>query len=657
MADEVVCILDAGAQYGKLIDRCVRELLVATELLPLSTSAEEIRERNYKAIIISGGPSSVYAADAPYFDSGVLALGIPVLGICYGMQLINKVCGGGVERLKEREDGQQPIIVDPSAALFQSLPPHQLVLLTHGDAIKDVAPGFTATAHAGDVIVGMEDRTRELHAVQFHPEVDLSLHGKDMLHNFLYTVAHCTGGFNMEDREARAIREIVETVGDKNVLVLVSGGVDSSVCAALLNKALSASRVIALHVDNGFMRLDESRIVEESLQRLGLPLKVIDASSTFYSATTAITGKDKCTYTTQRLKEVVAPEEKRKIIGDTFIKVSEQVMSELNIDPERVFLAQGTLRPDLIESASHLASSGASAIKTHHNDTALVRELRAKGRVIEPLRDYHKDEVRALGRSLGLPEDLVSRQPFPGPGLAIRVLCAEEAFITPEFEKTQAILRSLVVKELFVPDFQGVMYNFGHSYEKVEGFHVALMPIRSVGVQGDGRTYSYVCAITCEEGKRNWDSLLMLAKIIPRICHNVNRVVYMWGKPLDGPLRHITPTHLVPEVLDQLRKADAIVNKSLLENNLIKKISQVPVILCPIDPDYVGEEGSFGVRRSVAIRTFLTSDFMTGVPATPGADIPETILDGMASEILKVDGISRVMFDLTAKPPGTTEWE
>lgn len=369
------------------------------------------------------------------------------------------------------------------------------------------------------------------------------------------------------------------------------------------------------------MRKNESMLVEKSLAVLGLNLRVIDAQQTFFNATTQIDGKQ-----TKKLSETTNPEEKRKIIGDTFITVAEKAIRDLGLSADQVILAQGTLRPDLIESASASASKSADTIKTHHNDTFLVRQLREQGKVIEPLSEYHKDEVRAVGAELGLPEALIWRQPFPGPGLAIRVLCAEEAYVAADFEETQKKLQQFAAKD----------------------FSLQLLPIQTVGVQGDGRTYSYLVGIT---GEQDWSRLLQLAREIPKSLHNVNRVAYFFGETFEKFQPSITQTHLNQESLNQLRAADAIVNELLLKHNLIQSISQVPVISFPVD---------FGVKgnRCIGIRTFITNDFMTGVPALPGKEMPETVLQEMVDRILtEVPGISRVCYDLTSKPPGTTEWE
>lgn len=370
------------------------------------------------------------------------------------------------------------------------------------------------------------------------------------------------------------------------------------------------------------------------------------------------------------LCQVTAPEEKRKIIGDTFINISKDLISQLDLNPDDVFLGQGTLRPDLIESASHLASNSADAIKTHHNDTELVRLLRAKGRVIEPLKDFHKDEVRILGRELGLPDSIVSRHPFPGPGLAIRVICAQEPYMEKDFNETSVLVKVIVsyaaslerqhpligrIQKATSEDEQQFLVKVGEQYKLT----CTLLPIRSVGVQGDCRTYSYVVALSSNDEPTNWHDLARLAKTIPRICHNVNRVCWVFGKQVQYPVNEITPTTLTPQVLSILREADARAQKILHESNYSSKVSQMPVILIPIhfDRDTVLRQPQPSCQYSIVLRTFVTEDFMTGVPVTINDQIPLDVFHLMEASIKEVPAISRVLYDLTPKPPGTTEWE
>lgn len=651
-AGEYVAILDAGSQYGKVIDRKVRELHVETVILPLDTSVEPLRsDAKLKGVIISGGPCSVNDATALRYDKALFTMGKPVLGICYGMQMLTETFGGAVQRGKVREDGQDVIETDTTSPIFAGLQPKEAVLLTHGDSITSAGPEMKVIARSSaNIIAGVQHLSLPLFGVQFHPEVELTVSGKSMLYNFLHFCG-CAFNFTMEDREAVALRLIRErTAAGQKVLCLASGGVDSTVCAVLLLKALGPERVVCIHIDHGFMRLHESAQVVEALQAAGVRLHLVKAQEDFAQATTEMRAKGgHPAYTTKRLCETTDPEEKRNIIGNTFMTVCDRVVKELQLDVDHLLLAQGTLRPDLIESGSKYASANADAIKTHHNDTAVVRQLRDAGRIIEPLCDYHKDEVRELGVRLGIPRHLVERQPFPGPGLAIRTLCTDGTpFRNAAFPETEA-----TVKHVCRGDGEGDCSAAAAALTRTAGLTACVLPVRTVGVQGDGRTYAYAAAVSMQTFPTadQWQTLMQLAKAIPRTAHAVNRVVFLFGAPEPVSPHEVTPTYLATDVLDKLRLADDAVNAILMKHELVRTLSQVPIVLVPVGFD---KKGGY----SVVVRTFLTNDFMTGVPATPGSEyMPLSVLEEIVAAVQKMDFVGRVMYDLTAKPPGTTEWE
>lgn len=495
---EVVAVLDFGGQYNQLIARRIRELGVLSELLPYTVTARELKEKQVKGIVFSGGPKSVFAVDAPDVDPEIFNLGVPILGICYGMQLMAKTFQAEVARGQVREYGRTTLEVAPGhSLLFANQPEKQTVWMSHSDVVTDVPSGFVCDAKTpSGVIAAMSAPDRQLYAVQHHPEVKHSEYGQDLLKNFLFSVCECKGDWNMASFVDEAVASIRNQVGDAKVLVALSGGVDSSVAAALVHRAIG-SQLTAMFVDHGLLREGESDAVMSTLgQQLGIDVVRIDARERFLG----------------KLAGVTEPERKRKIIGEEFIRAFEAESNRLGPFD---FLVQGTLYTDIVESGTATAAT----IKSHHNVGGLPEDIDFQ--IIEPLNTLFKDEVRVLGETLGLPASLVWRQPFPGPGLAIRILGEVTEEKLHLVRRSDAILREEIA-------------NAGLERDVWQYFTV-LTGVHSVGVMGDERTYAETLAlraVVSQEGMTaDWARLPydVLERISTRIVNEVdgiNRIVY-----------------------------------------------------------------------------------------------------------------------------------
>ncbi|WP_347552628.1 glutamine-hydrolyzing GMP synthase [Pseudalkalibacillus hwajinpoensis] len=494
---ESIIVLDFGGQYNQLIARRIRDLGVFSELHPNTITAEEVKKINPKGIIFSGGPNSVYGEDAPRCDEEIFELGIPVLGICYGMQLMTHHFGGGVEAAKHREYGKALLKVVHQSPLYEGLPEEQSVWMSHGDLVTAPPEGFeVAATNPSCPVAAMSDSSRHLYGVQFHPEVRHTEHGNELLKNFVYKVCECEGNWSMENFIDEQIDTIREAVGNKKVLCALSGGVDSSVVAALIHRAIG-DQLTCMFVDHGLLRKDEADSVMKTFgDGFEMNLIKIDAADRFLT----------------KLKGVTDPEKKRKIIGNEFIYVFEEESEKLE---DMSFLAQGTLYTDIVESGTATAQT----IKSHHNVGGLPEDMKLD--LIEPLNMLFKDEVRIVGTELGLPDEIVWRQPFPGPGLGIRVIGEVTEEKLKVVRESDAILREEIKKA-------------GLDRE-IWQYFTALPDFRSVGVMGDARTYDYtigVRAVTSIDGMTSdWARIpfeileIISTRIVNEVDH-VNRVVY-----------------------------------------------------------------------------------------------------------------------------------
>jgi len=603
---DTIAIIDFGGQYAHLIATKVRRQGVFAEILQPEDPIEAFR--GYKGIIISGSPSLASHGEDADYNKDIYDLDIPILGFCFGHQEIAQHYGGKVIH-GGREWGYSELQTQQSHPLFSGLSSRETVWMSHFDSVAEIGPEFqeigvtlTPDGEAEHRYAAIASDTLQRYGFQFHPEVDSTENGHKMIANFLYEICGCTSSWSMDGFIEQKEAEIRKQVAGKSVFLLASGGVDSTVAAVLIGRAIGPDRLHLLHVDNGLMRKQESSNVLKLFEKLGLGtnLHFVDASERFLSA----------------LSGIVDPEAKRRIIGDTFIEVFEDQAEKIGI--EEHLLGQGTIYPDTIESGG---TKRADTIKTHHNRVPAIEKMIGQGKVIEPLVELYKTEVRELGELLGIPREALDRHPFPGPGLGVRLLCSSGDASTIDLPSIQTSVSEISTQL---------------------GVSGMVLPIKSVGVKADLRAYEYPVLVS---GYLPWDSLIKVVSSLTAEVENINRCIWNLSDEIPEVARPLSTT-ATRKRLDILREADFIVMEILKSHDLYHEIWQCPTVLLPIELD--GQTGEM-----VIVRPIMSARGMTAVPVNLSKDV----LVELRTRILALSGVSSLALDITSKPPATIEWE
>lgn len=606
MNHDAIAVVDFGGQYAHLIATKVRRQGVLAEIRQPEDPVEAFRP--YRGIILSGSPALSSRGEDSGYTREIYDLDVPILGFCFGHQEIAKHYGGEVEH-GGREWGPADLHLTGEHPLFRGLEPVERVWMSHYDSVVAVGPEFSElgyTTSPGDApdhrYAAIGSDTLRRYGFQYHAEVDDTVHGDEMIANFVLDVCGCRPTWSMAAFLDEELERLRERVGDESVFLLASGGVDSTVAAVLLKEALGPERVHLLHIDNGLMRKDESRRVLERFRELGLDehLHFVDASGDFLEA----------------LDGLVDPEMKRRAIGDTFVRVFEGEARRLGIEDH--LLGQGTIYPDTIETGG---TKRADTIKTHHNRVPVIEEMLARGRVVEPLAELYKVEVRELGERLGIPHDVLWRHPFPGPGLGVRLLCGDGIRDTEHLDG--AAERVAGIAEGF-------------------GLRALALPIRSVGVKADLRAYEHPVLLS---GEAPWEALLDAASALTARVPGINRCVWNLGDEPPGAVRPLA-AGVTRGRLDLLREADHAVMSALERHGLYGDVWQCPTVLVPLALD--GGDGELVVVRPVRSKRAMT--------ATP-VELPDAVLEDLRERVLGMPGVGGLALDVTSKPPGTIEWE
>lgn len=596
-----IVVLDAGGQYCHLIARKIRELGVYAEIKASDTSAANLTK--YNGIIISGGPASVFATKRPDIDKKLFRLGIPILGICYGHQLMAETLGGRVTKGQAGEYGLARMEVLIRDRLFKNLEPVERVWMNHRDVVDRLPNGFSVIAKSNVCeVAAMANFEKRWYGVQFHPEVVHTSKGKQILQNFVRDACGCSSGsWRPQDRISLLIREIRAQVGNRNIFFMMSGGVDSTVAFLLCVQALGKERVLGFYVDTGFMRKRDGFDIDR-LATDGLNIRCMESSELFFG----------------KLAGCIDPERKRRIIGRTFIDVANAALESYGLGPDQWLLGQGTIYPDTIESGD---TTNSARIKTHHNRVGLIKKLLREGKIVEPLKDFYKDEVREVGRriaaEMSVGPQFVEKQPFPGPGLAIRCLATRDG---------GAVLEDTMVSAVAARLSSGILM------------------LRSVGVRGDERSYAQVAVLG---GDASREILEDVSTAITNNIAHINRVTYLLSeREFRGEEWQIRKCFVTRDRIERLRAVDDHVMGFIAKSGLASILWQFPVIVIPL-----AKRGSSG--DTVVLRPVESVDGMTAQFSRVNIDVWR----GLARELMRYEGVEAVMLDVTNKPPATIEWE
>ena len=610
MRDRIV-VLDFGSQYAHLIAKRFRLLGYYSEIALPSTDEKQLEDA--KGIVLSGGPASIYDAKIPEFNEKIMELNVPILGLCYGHYVVSKYYGGVIGKAETGEFGIAHLEkTDIKSPILNELGKSEQVWMSHQDGVLKKPESFEVIASTKDCpFAGLQNLDKKRFGLQCHVEVKDTVNGNKILQNF---AEFC--GMKKNWSQDKVLDIILDSIKneskDKKVLLFLSGGVDSTVAFALLNKALGQDRVLGLHIDNGFMRKNESANIEKTYKSYGFSNFIVeDASQSFLNA----------------IANLKDPQEKRKAVGENFITVRNEVVAKLNLNEKDWLLAQGTLYPDIIESGG---TKNSNTIKTHHNRVDGIQKLIAKGLIIEPLKDLYKDEVRLIGKKLGLSDELVMRHPFPGPGLSINVLCTNEVLSSQEereFERAKSTLAE---------------FDYSDFYNK-EYAELSVLPVKSVGVQGDFRTYRFPAVISLKDNdKYDWDKLETMSSAITNAVSDVNRSILCIYKTKECSL---FSENCTKKRLDQTREVDDIVLTALHESGWYSKIFQHLTINLPYAKD--------SSHCSIVLRPVVSEDVMTA----RFAHLPQELLDKIVAKIKALGFVDNLYYDITSKPPATFGWE